>query len=143
MFVFPALWYSALVAGLIYLTIRFGHFPDLRRLGVFGIALLALTVFIGWVSTRTKRVGVLDGQLVLSNYRRTIYVPFRQVEAVELVWWYWRRLVRVRLRGTTDFGTIVYYNPKWAGFVWPFVDPAEKLREMISEHEALAPWHFR
>lgn len=143
MYVLPWLWYGALAAGLIYLTVRFGHFPDLRKLGVFGLLLLGVTIFIAWVSGRTKRVGVCDGQLVVSNYRKTLLIPYAQVAAVENVWWYWRRLVRIRFRGPTEFGSLIYYIPRFAGVMFYFADPTADLRERIRDHEAFAPWRFR
>ena len=143
MFVCPALWYAALLALLIYSWVLSGHPPDVRKLGFVGIFVLAITVFITFVSARIKRVGAADGHLVVSNYRRTICVPFRQVEAVELVWWYWRRLVRVRFRSGTALGDVVYYLPPWAGIRCFFVDPAQDLRELMLEHETLASWSGR
>jgi len=131
MFVFPALWYSALLAVLIYSWVLSGRLPDVRKLGFVGVFVLAITAFITIVSARTKRIGVVDGQLVVSNYWRTVYVPFRQVEAVELVWWYWRRLVRVRFRSSTAFGEVVYYLPPWAAITCFFADPAENLRDLM------------
>ena len=143
MYLLPWIWYGTLAAGALYFTMHFGRFPDLRRLGTFGIVLAALTVFVAWVSSQTKRVGVCDGQLVVSNYRKTILVPYRQVAAVENVWWYWRRTVRIRFRAPTEFGDLVYYIPAYAGLMMYFADPTEELRERIRDHEALAPWHFR
>lgn len=142
MYVFPWLWYGLLLGGIAYFTLHYGHLPDIRKMGIFGIAPLALTVFVVWLSGRIKRVGLADGQLVISNYRKTIYVPFRQVEAVEGVWWYWRRLVRIRLR-PGEFGEVVYYIPKWAGLRWIVVDPARELREKIRDREALPPGYLR
>lgn len=140
MFVFPWLWYGTLLAVVAFLWVRFRHFPDLRSLGIFGIMLLAMTVFVAWVSSRTKRVGICDGRLVISNYRRTVFLDYREVEAVENVWWYWRRLVRLRFRAPTEFGEVVYYIPKWSGFMWLVTDPTQELRERIRDHDALAPW---
>jgi hypothetical protein len=55
MYVLPWLWYASLAAGIAYLALRLDHLPDLRRRGTVGIVLAAMTIFVAWVSTHTKR----------------------------------------------------------------------------------------
>jgi hypothetical protein len=130
-----------LLTAAVYITLKSGHLPDLGKLGFYGVLLLAVTVFILWLSSRTKRVGVIGGQLVVSSYFREERIPFRQVERVELVWWYWRRLVRIRFWAATEFGETVYYIPKWASLRAFYSDPAKELRHLISEEQSLAQWN--
>jgi hypothetical protein len=132
MFVFPLLWFALILVALVYSTVNTGHLPNLRKLGFYGVWLLAVTVFVGWVSSRTRRVGIEPGRLVVSTYFREIRVPFGQIEAVESVWWYWRRLVRVRFTGPSGFSEAVYYIPPWASIRFWYRDPVQELRQLIS-----------
>ena len=59
-------------------------------------------------------------------------IPFNQVEAVEPVWWYHRRMVRVRLRPDTSFGQVVYYIPKWAAIKCLWVAPEKELQKILA-----------
>ena len=141
MYVFPYLWYSVLLGAVAYYTFKTGHLPDLGKLGFYAVWLLGVTVFVIWMSSRTKRVGIAGGQLVVSNYFREVQIPFRQVAAVEGVWWYWRRLVRIRFGPPSEFGETIYYIPKWAPLRALYSNPADELRRIVSEHESLAKWN--
>ncbi len=140
MFVFPYLWYSALLAAVVYFILKTGHLPDVRRLGFYGVWLLGVTVFIVWLSSRIKRVGAAGGHLVVSSYFREQRIPFKQVAAVETVWWCWRRLVRIRFGPPSEFGETIYYIPKWAALVALYSNPANQLRLLLSEHEPVTKW---
>jgi hypothetical protein len=59
-------------------------------------------------------------------------IPFDQVEAVEPVWWYYRRMVRIRLRSTSSFGQVVYYIPKWAAFKCLWAAPEKELKSLLA-----------
>lgn len=58
MFVFPFLCYAPLLTTAGYITLKSGHVPDIRKLGFYGVWLLAVTDFVVWQSSHTKRVGV-------------------------------------------------------------------------------------
>jgi len=141
MYIFPFLWYALLLAALVYYTLHSGHFPDIRKLGLFGIWILAVTAFVAWVSSRTRRVGIEGGRLVVSTYFREVRVPFNHIGAVELVWWYWRRLVRVEFTGPNGFSETVYYIPPWAGIRALYSDPARELRSLISQYRLTTYGH--
>ena len=140
MFVFPYLWYAFLLAAVVFITLKSGHLPDIGKFGFYAVWLLAVTVFVFWQSSRTKRVGVAGGELVVSSYFREERIPFKQVEAVESVWWYWRRLVRIRFSPPSGFGETIYYIPKWAALVALYSNPANQLRLIMNEHQSLAKW---
>ena len=140
MYVFPYLWYAFLLALVVLITVKSGHVPDVRKVGFYAVWLLAFTVFVAWLSNRTKRVGVAGGQLVVSNYFREQRIPFAQVAAVESVWWYWRRLVRIRFGPPSEFGETIYYIPKWAAMVALYSNPANQLRLIMSEHQPATKW---
>jgi hypothetical protein len=78
---------------------------------------------------RVQKVGYVGRELVISNYFRTERIPFDSIEAIEPVWWNYRRMVRIRLRSNTSFGQVVYYIPKWAAFKCMWVAPEKELRE--------------
>ncbi len=83
-----------------------------------------------WLCFRVQKVGYAGRELVVSNYLRTERIPFDSIEAVEPVWWNYRRMVRIRLRTQTSFGQTVYYIPKWAAFKCMWVAPEKELREL-------------
>ncbi|MGO9303216.1 MAG: hypothetical protein ACLPPV_18535 [Candidatus Korobacteraceae bacterium] len=141
MYIFPFLWYALLLGAVVYTTLETGHLPDLRALGALPLWLGLLTAFIVWMSNRMKRVGIADGHLVVSNYFREERIPFKQVEAVEGVWWYWRRLVRIRFGPPSGFGRTVYYIPPWASLQALFHNPADELRMLMKEHQSLEKWN--
>ena len=66
--------------------------PGFRFIAVF---VLVSTVIVMWMAVRLKRVGYCGRELVVANYWREARVPFEQVEAVEPVWWFRSRLVRI------------------------------------------------
>ena len=50
---------------------------------------------------------------------------------MEPVWWYRGRVVRVRFRRDTQFGTLVYYMPKWGPMRAMFDAPEQELLDVI------------
>jgi hypothetical protein len=99
-----------------------------------------VTALIFWLSLRIQRVGYSGRDLIVSNYWRRERIPFQQVESVEPVWWYYRRMVRVRLRSSTSFGHVVYYIPKWAAFKFLWVAPEKELQELLAAGQDRPPW---
>jgi hypothetical protein len=68
----------------------------------------------------------------VANYWREARIAFEDVEAVEPVWWYRGRMVRIRFRRETPFGDTVYYLPKWGPIRCLFAAPDEELREILA-----------
>jgi hypothetical protein len=79
-----------------------------------------------------KKVGYSGRQLVVSNYWREVRIAFEDVDAVEPVWWYRGRMVRIRFRCETPFGDTVYYLPKWGPIRCLFDTPDQELRDILA-----------
>ena len=127
----PVLWLAAVIGALSGILLKTGHVfiaPAFRPLIAF---VLVATVFIFWLGARIQRVGYSGRDLVVSNYLRQERIPFDRVEAAEPVWWYYRRMVRVRFRTHTSFGYVVYYIPKWAAIRCFWVAPEKELRDLL------------
>jgi hypothetical protein len=128
----PVLWLTALAGVVVWVfatTGRIAIAPDFRFL--VALTLVATGVLLGW-TVRLQRVGYRGRELIVSNYRRAAHIPFSEVEAVEPVWWYRGRMVRIRFRGQTPFGSTVYDLPKWGPIRCLYASPHEELRGIIS-----------
>ena len=139
----PLIWLAVVVGALSGVVLKTGHIliaPAFRPLGAF---FLLASVFLFWLSVRLQRVGYAGRDLIVSNYLRQEHIPFDKVEAVEPVWWYKRRMVRIRLRSSTSFGEVVYYIPKWAAFRCLWVAPEKELRELMATNAELPPLNTR
>jgi hypothetical protein len=135
----PVLWLAAVIGALSGIMLKTGRFliaPSFRPVIAF---VFLVTVFLFWLAARIQRVGYAGRDLIVSNYLRQERIPFDQVEAVEPVWWYYRRMVRIRLRPGTSFGQIVYYIPKWAAFRCLWAAPEKELREILAADLDLPP----
>jgi hypothetical protein len=132
------LWLAAVVGSLSGIMLKTGRLfiaPGFRPLIAF---VFLATVFIFWLSMRIQRVGYAGRELIVSNYLREERIPFDSVEAVEPVWWNYRRMVRIRLR-SSSFGDVVYYIPKWAAFKCLWAAPEKELRELLAANLDLPP----
>jgi len=128
--VMPVLWFAFALGAPTWVYITMGSIslkPD-----IVCFALIA-TVPLNWVTIHTQLVGYQGTDLVVANYWREARIPLKQVEAIESVWWYRGRLVRIRFRGPTPFGSLVYYLPKWGAFDAMFSSPEEELRRIIAD----------
>ncbi len=133
------IWLAVIVGALSGVFFKTGHLFVTPAFGpIVGFVVLA-TVFMFWLSARIQRVGYSGSDLIVSNYSRQERIPFDQVEAVEPVWWNYRRMVRIRLRSRTSFGQVVYYIPKWAAFKCLWVAPEKELRELLATDPNLPP----
>jgi len=131
------LWIAAVVGAFTGIFLGRGRvFITTNFQPIVAIILLA-TVFIFWLSIRINRVGYVNRDLIVSNYLRQEHIPFDHVEAAEPVWWYYRRLVRVRFRVHTSFGQVVYYIPKWAAFKCFWVAPEKELQQLLAANREL------
>ena len=131
------LWLAAVAGASLGILLKTGHIfiaPAFRPLIAF---VLLATAFIVWLSGRVQRVGYTGRDLIVSNYLRQERIPFDEVEAAEPVWWYFRRMVRIRLRSPTSFGQVVYYIPKWAAFKCLWVAPEKELQDLLATNRDL------
>ena len=97
---------------------------------IVGFVLIA-TVPLAWLTVHLQLVGYRGRELVVANYWREARVPFEHVAAVESVWWYKGRMVRIRFNRRTPFGSVVYYMPKWGAFRALYSAPEEQLRSIV------------
>jgi hypothetical protein len=128
---FPVVWLALISGFFISAIIKNGRISVASDFRFLLVVILIATAFMLWFSLRLQRVGYCGKELVISSYWREARIPFDQVEAVEPVWWYRGRVVRIQLRSESPFGDAVYYLPKW-GFVrciWS--SPDRELRELI------------
>src|SRR5271169_1119465 len=114
--VFPVVWLALISGFFISAIVKTGRISIAGDFRLLVVAMLIGTVFMLWFSVRLQRVGYAGKELVISSYWREARIPFDQVEAVETVWWYRGRVVRIQLRSDSPFGQVVYYLPKW-GFI--------------------------
>ena len=127
----PVLWVAAAAGAYWDLLLKTGFALSGRALPPFLAFFFAATLFMAWLCLRVQKVGYAGRELVVSNYLRTERIPFDSIEAVEPVWWNYRRMVRIRLRVETSFGRVVYYIPKWAAFKCMWVAPERDLQELL------------
>jgi hypothetical protein len=130
--VMPTLWMAILIGvpAWVYATMgRISVRSDAQFIVWF--ALIA-TVPLTWFTVHLQLVGYSGRELVVANYWREARIPFQQIEAVEPVWWYRGRLVRIRFDGRTPFGSTVYYMPKWGPLRAMFSAPEEELKRVIA-----------
>ncbi len=128
---FPVLWLTVIAFVSIRILVIHGRLHIANGFGFIVGFTVVSTVFMIWMSLRLHLVGYCGRELVVDNYYREARIPFEQVAAVESVWWYRSRLVRIRFRGPTPFGTCIYYLPKWGMFRGLFSKPEEDLKRVI------------
>lgn len=124
-------WLAGIVGVLGGVLLQAGRLSVEPGFRPFGAFVSIATVFVVWLGIRLKKVGYCGRELVVSNYLREQRIPFEQVECAEPVWWYSRRMVRVRFRSATSFGQTIYYIPKWAAFRCLWVAPEKELNELL------------
>jgi hypothetical protein len=117
--VFPPLWIAAFGAGTVLVFLASGRPgspghpppPDWLKWLFLGI-LVGAGSLIAWGCGRLKQVEMDDRNLYLSNFRREIAVPLREVEDVRQLRWRKGQEVRIELRSDTDFGSTLVFLPK-------------------------------
>jgi hypothetical protein len=101
-----------------------------------GAALAAVVVALfaweSWAWLGVKRVALGDGVLHVSNYRREIVVPLRDVDRISQRFWH-GRLVNIHLARDCEFGRRIDFLPKrvlrWLFWTHPIVD---RLRDAVA-----------
>jgi hypothetical protein len=129
--VFPIVWFGAIGGLLAWTYLKAGRISiasDFRFIAGF---VVVASAFLLWMTVRLQRVGYCGRKLIVGNYWRETEIPFEQVEAVEPVWWYKNRMVRIRFRRQTPFGYTVYYLGKWGPLRAMFSSPEEELRDIV------------
>jgi len=115
-FVFPTLWIGAFAFGTLLMFLipdSFTRSRDVREMRwLFAFMTVVGASVIYWACMRLKKVTLSANTLIISNYRRAVEVPLRDVEVVsgsllmspELIW--------LRFRHPTPFGEKVVFMPK-------------------------------
>jgi hypothetical protein len=129
--VFPVLWLVFVTGVPLWVFVTYGRIAIAGGFDLIVIFVLVSTVVMVWTAVRLHRVGYCGRELVVANYWREARVPFDQVAAVEPVWWYRSRLVRIRFKSRTPFGSCVYYLPKWGPLRGLFARPEEELKKLV------------
>jgi hypothetical protein len=137
--IFPILWLALLVAILLWVFLKTGRISIANDFRILAALVLIATVFMLWLTLRLQRVGYCGRELIVANYWRQARIPFEHVEAVEPVWWYRGRMVRIRFRRQTPFGYTVYYLPKWGPLRCLCAAPDEELRTILSTGATTKP----
>jgi hypothetical protein len=130
----PIIWLAFTIAWFGSLLFRTGRISIPPAFHFFVVFFLLATVFLVWLSSRLQRVGYAGHDLIIADYSHQERIPFDQVEAVEPVWWNYRRMVRIRLRS----GQVVYYIPKWAAIRCLWLAPEKELQAILSADPALS-----
>lgn len=133
-FVFPVLWIGVLAYVMLPLFAATGS-SNLWGNSRF-VILMTIAVFAcGWwfsISIRLKKVALRDGLLLISDFRKQVEIPLRDIERVsgsilmnpELVW--------LHLKGPTEFGSKIVFMAKFrllSGLTRPPV--VEELEQLI------------
>lgn len=130
--VMPTLWMAILIGAPVWVYTTMGRISIRSDFQVIVWFVLIATVPLTWFTVHLQLVGYSGRELVVANYWREARISFQQIEAVEPVWWYRGRLVRIRFDGRTPFGSTVYYMPKWGPLRAMFSAPEEELRRVIA-----------
>lgn len=129
--VFPCIWLCFLCLGPVWIYRQTGHLSVQRDFYFVVAFTVGASILLAWVTAHLQLVGYRGRQLIVASYSRQTAIPFEMVEAVESLWWYKGRLVRIRFRDNTPFGTMIYYMPKYGPLRAVFSHPEEELREIL------------
>lgn len=129
--VLPILWFAILLGVPPWVFATMGQISIASGFRFIVAFVLLATVPLIWLTLHLQRVGYSGRNLVINNYRRQSEIPFEEVEAVEPVWWYRGRMVRIRFKRRTPFGSLVYYIPKWAPARALWDAPEKELQRVI------------
>ena len=130
--IMPVLWFGVLAGVPIWVYITMGRISIRSDFQFIVWFVLIATVPLTWLTVHLQLVGYQDQELVVANYWREARISFKSVEAVEPVWWYKGRLVRIRFNCRTPFGSLVYYMPKWGPLRAVFSAPEQELRRILA-----------
>jgi hypothetical protein len=136
-FVFPSIW----VGGFALSTLALFLSPAVENnedIPAMRWAFLAVTLvgaeLLYWLCGRVKRVSLAEHEFVISNYRRTIRVPVRDVERVTSSIFMNPQLIWIHFRRPTEFGNRVVFMPEQRLFGSYTRHPlAKRLNELLRD----------
>jgi hypothetical protein len=129
--VLPILWFAVLLGVPLWVLATIGQISVASGFRFIVAFFLIATVPLTWLTLHLQRVGYSGRTLVINNYLREAKISFEDVDAVEPVWWYRGRLVRIRFKRRTPFGSLVYYMPKWGPMRAMISQPERDLQRLI------------
>ena len=141
-FVFPTLWIGvfALVTLLMFVAPEASRSKeDVREIRWLFLAVTVVgAALFYWACMRIKRVFLDRRELVISNYRRTIRVPLRDVERVSASLLMSPELIWLHLRRPTELGSRIVFMPKQRFFGgWRRHPLARRLNELLASPEGM------
>ena len=114
-FIFPTVWIGAFA----FVTLLMFIIPDSFQGGdvhetrwIFAFMTLLGGGFIYWGCMRLKTVSMSGDALIISNYRRRVDVPLRDVEVISGSMFMSPELIWLRFRHPTPFGEKIVFMPK-------------------------------
>jgi hypothetical protein len=135
--VFPILWTSGFAVG----SWQLFSSPN-PGAGIFWSFGVLWSLFIWWSCVPLKRVRMDDRALYISNYRREIAVPLREVAEVTGVWWNRDRQVTIRLHSETEFGSKIVFMPKQRWLAWGPHPVVAEIRSAVARATGAASVHI-
>ena len=100
--------------------------------GAAGVCFVTLCPLIAARCLALKRVALSEDALHISNHRREIVVPLRDVERVTENRWESIHPVTIHLRSDTEFGSRIVFMPHRRWFAWWTSHPVvAELREAV------------
>jgi hypothetical protein len=128
---------TAAFAGLFWIMFRSGMW---LVCATFVILWAALVTLICGSMMRMKIVRVEGDQLVISGYRRTLWVPLSEVESVSQIVWMSHRPIRVRFRAATPYGrSITFVPPQRVALSLTEDEAVTRLRALTETSPSAAP----
>lgn len=133
--VLPALWITGFGAGTLTMWIVPSAQTDDVPVLEFTVAWVVGTLLL---LARGLKVVYLDGEwLWVSNFRRQIPIPLREIESVEEIRWLDIHPIILNLNRNTEFGDRIVFMPKGADIPFashPLVRELEYLAEEARRH---------
>jgi hypothetical protein len=113
---------------------------DIREMRRFFLgATIVGSVFIYWACMRVKRVQLAGSEFIISNYRKTIRIPVRDVEHVSSSVLLSPELIWLHLRRSSDFGSRIVFMPRQRFFGGFTLNPeAARLNKLLASPDAHA-----
>ena len=142
-FVLPATWIGMFAVVTLLMFIAPDSFEgdgDVREMRWTFLAATAVgSALIYWACIRIKRVHLAGRQFVVSNYRKTIRIPFRDVERASSSRFMNPQLIWLHLRRPSDFGSRIAFMPRQSFFRRHGRHPlVERLNELLASPDARA-----
>ncbi len=90
-----------------------------------------------WLCVPLKRVQIDDETLYISNYIRTIAVPFSEIESIKENKLFSTHPIWITLRNPTAFGKTIMFSPSWCPpfSSHPIVDELRRLADAAENGE--------